>query len=360
MPLIDYDGRGTMVELTENELLLRLTDFIASYLGVAELCVHRHASGLADFRGTHFKPMIAGIQHQAEGIEKALSDQKLRQDYHDLVACVSKLGEIDEQVVQFQARLLHRPLPETEQDRQKLERAVKKHRMEFLSHPFPAEVQTLAAESSRIYYEFKRLQGEIQKRIQAMGITPSGLEVPEGATIDPETLPPHLRRLLRPRGWRPTVAGDQPGRDMTGEAMSEPDPERAQSVLEAADKSATAPPARVLQEKDMPGRFAGIGEGIALYAQECFQFYHERALPKEIPDGWPWNGKGNNVEHLQQLIAYAHDETIRELLRALAVQAQRLDDLNDQWRDKFAAFLKLPPPQTEMDMVQLCKALDKY
>lgn len=106
--------------------------------------------------------------------------------------------------------------------------------------------------------------------------------------------------------------------------------------------------------------FLSALRGVSGFARDCYRFYTERPQPKELPDTWPWSSKGGNVRHLQWLIPQVPDDAIRELCQSLVIQSQKLDELNEQWGQALASFLKLPPPRSESDLIQLRKRLDAY
>ncbi len=112
-------------------------------------------------------------------------------------------------------------------------------------------------------------------------------------------------------------------------------------------------------ERDMVLFLAGL-KGILGFAEECYRFYTERGRRDDLPDAWPWSSKGNNTNHLQWLIPHISDETIRELCQSLAVQAQILDDTNDEWGQALAGFFMMPMPRTESDFRKLRQKLDNY
>lgn len=100
--------------------------------------------------------------------------------------------------------------------------------------------------------------------------------------------------------------------------------------------------------------------GTSALASNCYRFYTDRKPLKGIPPTWPWNTKGDALRELQMWMPYLRDSTIREVCQSLAVQAEILDQVNDEWSQALARFLALPPPQSEANLIQLRRMIDAY
>lgn len=239
MPRFDIDGKGTVIELSEYGFLLAIESLADSYYGLAEGYISNHASGLADFRGTHFKGFMALIQEQVKTIEPEIDDKELHEVFHSLVLYLRRLSEIDEQIVQVQAKLNGFLSIHGQRDRIKLEQRVKKRRTEFLSRPMPAELQPLATESMSIMSLVQETRQHLQRRIHQLLATldteaarSQKSVVPAMVDFAKET--PKLANWTTRSSETAVEFGDQRAKDLIDEADGELDPKRAVKLLHKA------------------------------------------------------------------------------------------------------------------------------
>lgn len=168
MPSLDIDGKGTITNLTDYEFLMTLGRLAEGYKGLARGYVGNQSSGLADFKGTYYLPLMALVERQVSTIEGQIKDKELDDAFRALVSCLRKLSEIDELIVQEQA-MLNGVSPTLEsQDRIKLERRLKKNRKEFLSRPMTPKLQFLANESMNNWSSAQDAYRRVDDRVRQL------------------------------------------------------------------------------------------------------------------------------------------------------------------------------------------------
>lgn len=121
------------------------------------------------------------------------------------------------------------------------------------------------------------------------------------------------------------------------------------------------PSDEALKRMNLAAKLASL-DAMSLLAKACYEFYtSNKPLSLGFPATWnPWDIEGNIVRSIGKAMPQVQDQTIRALCQSLAVQAEKLDAVNEEWGQVLAGFLGLPTPTSENDFVALRKKLDSY
>lgn len=116
-----------------------------------------------------------------------------------------------------------------------------------------------------------------------------------------------------------------------------------------------------LKRMNLAAKLASL-DVMSLLAKASYEFYtSDKPLGLGFPATWnPWDIKGNIVGSIGKVMPQVQDQTIRSLCQSLAVQAEKLDAVNEEWGHLLAGFLGLPMPTSANGFVALRKRLDSY